>query len=236
MSREIQEDFKRLEAFIKKFNLQSSISDKNFVDNLKPVHKRVLGFSTLVHELDHLNESIHGITKPQMEYFLETSSDISNALFLYINGAYKGARIMLRASIESFLKAMFLPDYPVITTEKSVFNIIDTVKSLKFCLDGIHKQNVDVIISLYKDFCADVHTATSKNMAQISALSYFPKIDNEEMKALKQFFLRLIESYIFLICMKYNGYFHKMHHRNKDIVIGNINKSKRKYVVLGTED
>ena len=47
---------------------------------------------------------------------------------------------------------------------------------------------------------------------------------------ISEILLELVSSYITLLCLKYNSYFQKMHHRNKENIIENIPKTFRPLV------
>jgi hypothetical protein len=146
------------------------------------------------------------------------------------HGAYKASKMMLRSSIETFLKGFSLDEISDIDQEKSVYNIFDRVKGLAFFQDGSTKELFLGIHNEYKSLCQDAHTATDENMQHITALKYFPTFQIEEATEVSESLMRLVSSFITLICLKYNEHFIKMHHRNKENVIENIPKRYRALV------
>ena len=67
------------------------------------------------------------LKKVQFSYIVESSSDILSGVFHSINGSYKSARIMLRSSIETFLKGFCEQDIEGILEEKRIYVIFDAI-------------------------------------------------------------------------------------------------------------
>lgn len=49
--------------------------------------------------------------------------------FLVTHGCYKGAKLLLRSSIENFIKAVCFDEYPDIVIKKSVYEVFDIAKA-----------------------------------------------------------------------------------------------------------
>lgn len=230
MSREITKDFSNLKEFIAHYNLADLSANTNFIKILSKQHKKLYSYLSCIAELNQLytDKSITPIiTENQLNFIIESCSDIGCSLFETAHGAYKATKMMLRSSIETFLKGYNLDDIPNLDQEKSVFNIFDNVKVLPFFLTEPQKSIFNKIHSDYKILCQDTHTATINNMQQITALNYFPTFDMKKADNVSEFFIELVSLYCTLICIKYNNHFQRMHHRNKESIIENIPREFR---------
>ena len=128
MSREIPDDFAKLVDFIKEYNLQTVASNREFLKILSQQHKKFYSYLTCVAELTELSKNTSlkpKIVKNQIAFITESCSDIGSTLFVMTHGAYKASKMMLRSSIETFLKGFTLDELTNINLEKSVFNIFD---------------------------------------------------------------------------------------------------------------
>jgi hypothetical protein len=238
MSREVSADFKELTSFIENYNLKGPTTNKYFIRVLSEQHKKFFSYLTCVAELNSLTKDTAIkpiIESKQMDFLIESCSDVANALFVMTHGAYKAARMMLRSSIETFLKGFNIDSLVDLDKEKSVFTIFDSVIALPFFIDEPQKKLLDIIHADYKLLCQDTHTATIVNMQQITAMKYFPTFELAEASRISDILMRLVQAYLTLLCVKYNAYFHKMHHRNKEIIIESIPKSMRQ-IVHGIND
>lgn len=232
MSREVVRDFEIFKAFFNNYSLSEFSSHSEVLDNLSQLHKKYFAFLTFISELQYQKENpceeiIPLIADSQLIYLSEACSDIGNAIFISVQGAYKAAKLMLRSSIETFCKGIFEDEEPKIMTEKSLYVFFDLIMALDSLKEKPSKTVFNTIHNEYKKLCADTHTATPLNMAQITALNYFPKYDNTSMTEIIDVVFKLIPSYLFLLCMKYNRYYSKMDYRNKESVISQIKKEFR---------
>lgn len=230
MSREITQDFSNLVKFIKGYNLHELSSNSEFLKVLSQQHKKFFSYLTCIAELIPLAKGktlLPLVSDNQLDFITESCSDIGSALFVMTHGAYKASKMMLRSSIETFHKGFSLDSIPDLDQEKSVYNIFDRVKALNFFANEPQKGLFDAIHQDYKILCQDTHTAAEINMQHITALKYFPTFSLIDATQLSDILMRLVSSYNTLICLKYNEYFQKMHHRNKENIIENIPKPFR---------
>jgi hypothetical protein len=228
MSREINNDFKELKDFIEKYSIKHLSDENNFKTLLSQQHKKLFSYLTFVAELNfQISETKRQkrITQEQIDYLTESCSDIGNAMFLTIHGAYKASRMMLRSSIETFHKGFNLDDFPEITTTKSLFEIFDKVKALPFFTNEPLKSAENKIHSYYAELCRDTHTAKLENMQQTIGLKYFPAYSEDETKENSKILLDLVSNYLTCLSFKYKDYLISMHHRNRENIIENISNS-----------
>lgn len=230
MSREISEDFSELVNFLNGYDLNGLTENADFVTILSQQHKKYFAYLTFIAELTEMSggkATEPKISKKQLSFLTESCSDIGSSIFVMSHGAYKASRMMLRSSIETFNKGFCLDDIPNIDTVKSVYNIFDMIKNLEFFKEEPNKGNLELLHQGYKILCQDTHTATTMNMANITALNYFPRFDLHEASQLANISVGLVSAYNTLLAIKFNSYFHKMHHRNKENIMGSIKKQYR---------
>lgn len=234
MPREITEDLSKLVSFIKEYSLENLSSNVDFNRILSSIHKKYYSLLTCIAELNFLSndESIDPpINDVQIAYLTESSSDIGNAIFVMANGAYKPSKLMIRSSIETFMKGFCLDWYPTIVQEKSLYKMFDAIKILPFFQNVETKKIFDNIHTNYGILCEDTHTARQINMQQVTALSYFPRFQKQDAEKVNKFITSLVQDYLYLLCAKYNTHYHKMHHRNKENIIDSISKNLRPHII-----
>ena len=224
MGRRIKEDFENLLNFFDTYNLSEILKNTEFRELLSFVHKRYYSFLVLTIELQDLVENptgVHNISQKQYYYILETCSDVGQVLFLIANGCYKGAKLLLRSSIENFIKGVCLDSDPKISSTKSVYEVFDLAKESE-TFSGSKSEIFKIIHNIYAELCKDVHTADLEHMEHITALNTFPNYDIESAKVIKNHLMKLLPAYITLLCLKYNSFYHGLYYTNKEIVQENL--------------
>src|SRR5690554_13180 len=206
MSREISSDFKNLLEYIKSYSIKHTLDLDQFKQTISAFHKKYYAYLTLIGEIQFkLNHDPTGkISQTQFTYLLESCSDIGTSFFNLLHGSYKSSKLILRSSIETFLKGFTMDEYKDVITETSMFNVFRNVKALSFFRLGLPNELINDTHNIYKALCADVHTAQEINMEKITALNNFPKYSKNEADVISGFSLDLICCYITLICLKYN--------------------------------
>lgn len=232
MSRRVREDFDNLCSFFKEYSLMFAFEEPSFIKQLSACHKKYYSYLVSVIELkDAVKNPDYApyISENQYDYILESCSDVGQALFLVAHGCYKGAKLLLRSSIENFIKAVCLDEEPNIIRKKSVYEVFDIAK-ISSTFSGSRKTLFDIIHTEYVELCKDVHTADLAHMEHITALGSFPHFDNDGAENLKCHILRLLPAYITLLSLKYNQRFHKIFYTNQEVVKESILTEYKKEV------
>jgi len=180
MSRETAKDFKKFEKYISNYKLKKLLKDDNVRKEVKKLHKLYFSLLTFIAELkNYIDDDQHEnvVSKQQFTYLAEASSDIATCIFHDINGSYKSSKMMIRSSIETFLKGFCYDELPNLINEKSVYKIFDDVKSLEYFKQENQLKSYEVLHHAYIELCKDTHTAKEVNMQKITALKYFPTFD-----------------------------------------------------------
>lgn len=236
MARIVKDDYDNLLDFVKSYSLSGNLTEKTFLQFLSGLHKKYYSYLVLMEEYRQFvdNTSMSPtLSKTQFEYLQESVSDCGQAFFLAMNGCYKGARLLLRSSIETFIRAISIDEIPGIESETSVYEVFKLVSGVRIFTENVELK--DTIHDEYKNLCQDVHTAGSAHMAGVTALKFFPHFEYDDAQDFERSYLRLLSCYITIIGLKYNVHYHKMHYSNKDIVINEILKDYRG-IIYGIKD
>ncbi len=232
MPRQMKSDFDSLITFLNSYSLGALCTDTDFVKFLSTLHKKFYAYLVLVEEMRPFvnNSNKHSVLSTlQFDYLRESVSDCGQALFLSINGCYKGARLLLRSSIENFLKGICLDEVTAIVTEKSVYQVFDDADAAMVFKTTTIKADLH---SLYSLLCQDVHTADVNHMTGITALKFFPHYDKKEADQLTQIYIQLLPLFISAICIKFRKCYHSIEYENKGIIAQSQMK-KYKAMIMG---
>ena len=229
MSRVVKKDFKELIEYIEKFNLKPLLKENGYSEIISTYHKKYFSFFVFVTELET------SLLEKEYLFLKEVNSDLITSLFHLTTGNYKSSKLLLRSSIECYLKGFNLTWIPDIDKEKSVYEIFDKIKVLPYYNNEPFKSEFNKIHKVYKTLCKDVHTAEKVNMANINSLDFFPKYSKNKAQEITALILKLIPTYCFLLANKYNSKFHKMHHSHKEIILFSVEKKLRPIVMNTVE-
>lgn len=219
MSRAFKPDMDELVEFIRTFSMSSLCEEPKFVTFLSTLHKKFYAYLTLSEEMRKCQDNPTKqplLVAEQTAFIQESVSDCGQCLFLCINGCYKGARLLLRSSIENFLKGTCMDEISQIVTEKSVYQVFDDAE-----LSDVFKKETILLNQLhdiYSQLCADVHTADQNHMAGVTALQFFPRFVEEEAGKIKGVYIKLLPIFITVLCIKYRMIFHSIEWKNKEII------------------
>lgn len=230
MSRVLSEDFEKLLLFIKSYSLK--IDDKDTKEKVSQMHKKYFSYIALIYELkDAKVKGIPILNTTQKEYFIESLSDIANCFFLTINGAYKPAKLILRSSIETFIKGFSHDEVPNIIIEKNVYRVFESTKNLSFFNKQVPIENFDKLSQNYSELSKDTHTAHKSNMQHTASLAYFPKNSKDELNRIAHQYSSIISAFVVILVLKFNDSFHKIHHKNKNIILNAVPKKIRPIIM-----
>lgn len=228
MTREVTTDFNQVIDFIKNYNLTDIESEKDFTDLLKNLHKHYYAYLTLVWGLHYQN----AYNTQTDERLIESCSDIAHVLFLMAHGAYKPANLILRSSIENFIKGIGVIQDPTILTEKSVYKIFDSAKNFKLCELDNFTDLCNQLNTHYTHLCSVTHTATYNEMEHLSSLASLPKFDKSKAETLKNISVKILKIYIKILVFSYRIDFMKMDFRHRDNVMNVLSAELKRKILL----
>lgn len=229
MSRVIKEDFKELCSFIDKYDMSHILSEDEAKRMFSSCHKKYYAFLLIIEEFRTLCAAKAVFIGPkQYSYLQESCSDVGQAFFMTINGCYKGAKLLLRSSIENFLKGVCFDEDNTIVSTKSVYEVFDkaSASNVFSSYTSLHER----LHNEYATLCKDVHTSDKYHMEAITALSHFPAFDKTKCKEVQDCLQRLLSTFITVLSLKYNEEYHKINYAGKEILNREIIKSFRKVV------
>jgi len=227
MTRDTKEDLKNLVEFLQSYTLSNQVKDPSFIKSITKIHAKYLAILTFLSEL---SEQLETPKSKDFEYILEAASDIGQAFFCWIHGTQKACRMLLRSSIETFIKGSSCSEAPKILTEKNVSTVFTIAAKTANFSNTPNKNLLSNLRTFYTSLCSDVHTATKANMSHISSLDHFPAFSTPEATASCDAFVKITASILTLLSIMHNEKFHQMHHRNKKLILESIPGSMRKTV------
>jgi hypothetical protein len=152
-------------------------------------------------------------------YFREAISDICQSIVLASAGFYKPAQLSLRSGLENWIRCIGLAEDQIVLTLKSVFELIDLVKSVPaIAKNPIAKDHFGVLRQRYSMLCGYVHTSSSAHMALTTAAGAYPryieKEASETFSAISEVCMRIA----CLFCIIAEKTYRSLHHTHFDIV------------------
>ncbi len=238
MVRIISDDFKQLKEYINNYSLAPIYENPSYVNQLSSLHKRYFALLTFVAELENDDfasvVATFGLDDPSklklMNYTKEAISDLGNALFNWIHGAYKGSRLLIRSSIENIIRGLsILENFSVseITVTRELF---EAASQLSIFTTGSARGTVQDIKGNYTVLCKDVHTDDVINMAHLTALDYFPAFDDEKATKTSKIYANVAQQYLILLSLCFREFIFSMHHNNSDTILLNLPKAIKEEV------
>lgn len=168
---------------------------------------------------------------PALDPFLnEMGSDLLLALFSIVQGMYKPAKLLLRCSMENFLKSMVMIDTPTIIQERSVYEIFDAAKKDRHFAGIIGQACIGLLHDDYVKLCQIVHGDPAV-MNPTSSLSMLPKYDSTLEKEALSIYMRTLESYLEILYFNFPITVDKMHPENKEDFLDCLAKRTKHAVI-----
>lgn len=229
MTRECKADFKKLEDYISNYSISENLDKESYVMSARKMHKIYFSLMNWHAEYKEQKDFFSSEYSDNPEIILrlsESVSDIGSSQFNWLNGSYKTSRVMLRSAIENFIRSVSAIEDNSQLTEKSVYKVFDKANNITIfkSSDTINKayQNLH---SKYIELCKDTHTASLSNMEQITSLADYPKYMEEKSNLTREIFIVVVKDMLIILCLCFNGLYHKIHHRNKDNILNSLPKS-----------
>ncbi len=226
MAREVAEDFEQLVRFVREYRLPDPAATPQFRTLLSRQHKLYHAVLTLLAELEHqawspldLRDARAAVVNQVFrERWLECASDLGSALFSWLHGAYKGARLLLRSAIENAIKAFGIIDDDRAVTLKNTYEVFDVAQSSAFFADAFHATRFSSLHQAYSLLSRDVHTATRNEMQHVDALDFFPQFAPDDAQRFATMFCTVAGACLEALVLLAQAGYHAMHYRNRDIV------------------
>lgn len=224
MTREASSDFGSLQQFVDQYSLRSMSRNEPFAKAAKRMHKKLFGFLTFFIEAHSFFQDSDDESPIDIDYLRESGSDLGQALFCWIHGAYKPASTMLRSSIETYAKAVTAKECPAILVEKSLYKVFDLVADSTVASGELKRELFSQIRNDYSDLCAVTHSSRD-TLVQINALNTFPHFDEKAATRFATKYSAVSERLIGLLLANHRLLFSQMHFRNRAIILDALPKS-----------
>jgi hypothetical protein len=235
MTRECSKDFNLLKQYVFDYSISFNLEQKSYLITAKKMHKAYFSLVNWHIEYQHQMEFFsqkHTSNKDILLRISEAISDISSSKFSWLNGSYKASRVMLRSSIENFVRAISAIHDEEQLVEGSVHALFDKANdNIIFNSSKTVNDSYKMLHSKYKELCKDTHTTYASNMESITSLVDYPKYIEEKSNLTGDVFINIVKNILVILCIFFNELFHKMHHRNRENIIHSIPRLSRPLVL-----
>lgn len=234
MAREVNQDFLKLKEFVQNYNISSSLENVYFTSLARTGHRRLLAFLTCAEELSLATPRPYLLSDKSVSYIAESTSDVAQALFCWLHGAYKPASLTLRSAIETFLKGVAGTESSGIFELKSVYEVFDVAKVSTPC-GGDAEPFFVSLRQTYRHLCQITHTAKIDDSVQASSLGLFPRFQRQSANQLIEFLVQVVDGILAILLSGQRPFLERMHFRNRLIVVDALTKDVKKVIFVGDE-
>lgn len=226
MNKNIDKDANKSIEYLKKYGLESSFANSEFVVEYKKIHKKAFGYLVLFSEIEKQNVKKKNLEEQSILYLKESVSDVIQSVFVWTNGAYKASDLLLRSSIENFSKAIIGNTNSAVYTEKSVYKIFEMIDQMEKFHIIIGKEPLNIMLHrVYTELCKATHTSTVNNMDPVIALKVLPKFEKKRAEEFRKKIEILIDGYMGFFLANYRGVVENMYRQNTDIFYDVMSKN-----------
>jgi len=226
MTREIADDFARLNEFLSNYKIKEA-RDASFQKGLRKFHLRMFSMKIVTQRLIEYYR-VAGLREAEM-YAGEVFSDLLSSLLNWSHGSYKASNIMMRSSIENFAKLIIVSNENELPINRKVSKLLDLGK------DSLNNPDLypeyDKIRLIYSELCEFVHTNEEINMQLADSLGFFPHFKSNLADQTVDTASNLIRHYLYIISVKYKPLIVKLHHRDFDGVMESLSKTQARYLM-----
>ena len=150
--------------------------------------------------------------------------DLGNALFNWLNGAYKGSRILIRSSIENIIRGLSILEDASVSEITVSYDLFEASSDLIIFSSENALKALRTLKGNYSELCKDVHTAGTINMEHLSALIYFPGYNEEKASTTATIYRKVAQDCLVLLSICFRVFIFKMHPNNIDTILLNLSK------------
>lgn len=223
MTRELKSDFKEFESYISKpLNNNKAITN----DFLKPIHKWIFSFLVYIHLI---NDDVNFMNEEGKKFINEALSDVIQSIHCLVYGLVKPAELLLRSSIENFIRSIASQEAPELISEKSIYLLFDKART-----NQIFSSNLtyfDSLRSIYGNLCGFTHSSLDKHF-NINSFNQIQRISKKDVVSYQKELDQIITSYLFLL-IKYNFvFFESIYFKNKNIILDSLKAKTKKELFL----
>lgn len=232
MTREVSADFEFYKSrLLVAPSYASLLENPVFEASLKRIHRHFLALLTLALELtdpdgDGRTRFESNFGREGISYFREVVSDIGQASYCFVNGAYKASLVTMRSSIESYCKAFSAKHDPTVLTQKSVPEVFARSKASPFFKTDSGKQCLDVLLKVYDELNLYVHTVTDAQMFNVLHLGVYPQFDSAHAMKVEKIYVKITNAFVVAIVGVLRGVMFKVHYRNRENILSALSRKQ----------
>ncbi|WP_367344933.1 hypothetical protein [Stenotrophomonas bentonitica] len=216
MARIDQRDFSLLQEFVDVYSLRKGAQSPGFVAFLKSMHRRHLMLMLVSAQVGHLDVlEKDGLPGACLN---DVVSDLTEAFFCVMNGAYKAAYTLLRSAIETYLRAVGRSEFPEILTITSVYQLFDCAEDLPYFRTDAGSVCFKTLKASYGGLCKYVHSSMRSSHSSVSALSVFPTFEKSSADRFKGYFEKVLVSMVDALVNAHPKIYLEMHFTGQDLL------------------
>jgi len=206
--------------FLSEFNLAEILKHQQLKDRIVRTFRFYYPLLLLENELSVHPQWPQKSKVEQFQLYLrEAISDICQAIVLTASGFYKPAQLTLRSGLENWLRCLGLAEDQVVLTLKSVFELIELVKSIPAISDNkFAKEYFSTLRNRYALLCGFVHTSNASHMALTTVAGAYPRYLKTEAAETFSAIDEVCSRMVYLFCIIAPKTFRGLHHSHFDIV------------------
>ena len=159
-------------------------------------------------------------------HFDEFLSDISSSYFLYITCAYKASQVLLRSSLENFIRAILIARGVKTTEIESVWELFEVAKA------HFKQREIDAVVhrigathSKYGELCKIVHSVAYEYMSLRVPFSTIFEFSPEVSVKCETNMSNLFKIMLEILYLCHNTELDKLHYKSADIIKDAVSSS-----------
>lgn len=167
-------DYTNFKSYCETYSLPS-ITDERSEQIIREIHKEIYKMYYL-----------HSCIENENDFLKETVSDLLSVMFMARQGLTKGAMVILRSSIENFMRYLvetYLEDKSIIY-HTVVLPLFENTKGF-FYQHNIIINNVNGLYSNYSYLCQFSHSALTQYQSQFMTLSEIQNLNINDLRNIK---------------------------------------------------
>lgn len=221
-----------LKTYLKEYSLEEIISNDKHNSRLSSIYRKYHALLIWHAYLNSNKSKINTLEKDNFFlYFNETISDMCQAILLWNHGLYKPSYLILRSSIENFLKCVGLQQGQAILKLSSTYDLFAVINGTKIVKDNVSVDKAfKYLRSKYTILCDYVHTTKTTNMSLTTSVGIFPVFIDDKADFSSKLIQGIIRNYVTILCFMFPNILRIMHHSNYDSIFSVLLKETRKFV------
>ena len=238
MIREINTDFNKMKEYIADYSIEDKATNKDFLSKFKTIHKHYYAIVVFGYELKFLyNKNSDILDERIKKYILEIVSLSSSVVFGCIHGDYRSSLIVSRTIVEFSVRVLLAKNSVSAFNISNVYQLFDAVKEENLYTNSKEIRTiVERLHSEYRKLCSYVHSDVGEMTQEICSLAHFPGYDNNNFTITRRVTISVLKDTISLLCLIYSKLFHRMHPKNRKIILSSIESKNRRIIMLGEID